>query len=85
MNNKDYLLELAKQLDSAHRCGNEIDNPEGMQWVQISDVLARDISKRLREIAGVMSQHIEIPDDIVTVTFPSEWSEDVIMRALRQK
>jgi vacuolar-type H+-ATPase subunit F/Vma7 len=45
---KEYLLELADQLDKAYR--QEHIDP-GYGFIAITDDLAREISKRLREIA----------------------------------
>lgn len=47
----EYLRTLADVLDKAVRYGNQDDSPEGTRWVKISDTLAKDISKKLREIA----------------------------------
>ena len=43
------LLELANELDKAKRMGTEKDIPEGGRYIKISDTLAQQIAKDLRE------------------------------------
>ncbi len=47
----ERLIEIADALDKAHRIGASIDSPEGSQIIQLSDTLAKQLSKELREIA----------------------------------
>ena len=45
----DAVLGFADQLDDAERIGNWKDDPEGTQWITISDTLAKEMASRLRE------------------------------------
>jgi len=49
---KTYLFELAEWLDDAHRIGEDEDLPEGTRYIQISDTLAKMVTKALRAIAN---------------------------------
>jgi hypothetical protein len=51
MSDAEYLIELAKELDNAHRFGARTDEPEGAREIHISDTLARQVAERLRAIA----------------------------------
>jgi hypothetical protein len=48
---KHLLLMLAKGIDDAKRQGNDVDIPEGATFITLSDTLARQISRHLRDIA----------------------------------
>jgi hypothetical protein len=48
---RQYLLELAEELEGAKRLGASVDAPEGACYLVISDTLARQVSQRLRGIA----------------------------------
>ena len=54
MTDKEYLQEISKDLDNAKRLGSPIYNREAFCVVEISDILARQISKRLLEISDRM-------------------------------
>jgi len=43
------LLKLADDLDKAKRQGSKWDNPEGARVIIMTDTLAKEISKGLRE------------------------------------
>lgn len=49
---RKYLRDLARMLDDANRLGEDEDGPEGVRYIQISDILARMIARQLRQIAG---------------------------------
>ena len=49
---KEYLFELAEQLEKAPRMGNQRDIPEGSCYIKMSDTLVKKIIQRLREIIG---------------------------------
>lgn len=51
---KSFLNKLSEALDEAPRTGANKDEPEGMQYILISDTLAKDISFRLKEFAGLL-------------------------------
>lgn len=53
---KGYLIDLADALDDTVREGADVDEPEGARWITFSDTLARQISARLRAIAGGLSE-----------------------------
>lgn len=55
-----YLEILAKALDGAKRHGKEIDVPEGSRYIILSDTLARQMSKDLRDIHDQLSGKILI-------------------------
>ncbi len=61
MSNKDqdYLRNAAFFLTMSHRYGVDVDEPEGLRWIQISDTLATDIAKELRAIADRMDAERE--------------------------
>ncbi len=42
--------DVAQMLDAAHRIGNDTDEPEGTRYIQISDTMAKELSKALREM-----------------------------------
>ena len=42
--------DVALALDAADRIGNDIDEPEGTRYIQISDTLAKELSQALREM-----------------------------------
>ena len=42
--------DVALMLDAAPRIGNDTDEPEGTCYIQISDTLAKELSKALREM-----------------------------------
>ena len=46
------LDDIADLLDDAARMGSDIDEPEGNCYIQMSDTLARKISKALRANNG---------------------------------
>jgi hypothetical protein len=46
----NYLLDLADRLDRAVRIGNAEDDPEGTQYIQLSDTLAREIVDNLHKL-----------------------------------
>ena len=52
--------EVAEILDSATRIGAERDVPEGSRTIEISDTLARQMAKALRQ-GGRRAQPHEIP------------------------
>lgn len=54
MNEKDqeYLRGLAEVLENAYRVGADVDSPEGVRWIEISDELATIIVEQLRAIAA---------------------------------
>lgn len=54
MNEQDrnYLFDLAKELENGPRIGTDENLPEGAQWVQISDELANLIANRLYAIVA---------------------------------
>ncbi|MGX4584049.1 hypothetical protein [Paenibacillus chitinolyticus] len=54
LNDKDYLLVVAKSLREAEREGLGIDNQEGSKWIRMSDTLANRIAQKLEEIAERM-------------------------------
>jgi hypothetical protein len=54
MSDREWMQQMADDLDEAARFGVSPDDPEGVMWIQISHTLARQISERLREIAGRM-------------------------------
>lgn len=49
---RNYLRELALELDRALRFGLDRDVPEGSQWIRLSDTFARAVSERLRGIVA---------------------------------
>ena len=49
---KTWLLKLADALKNSERAGRETDSPEGARWITMSDTLANEIERKLREIAG---------------------------------
>ena len=51
------LLELADKLDACYRFGKTEDTNEGERWIQISDTLARQIAKDLREYDELTDEH----------------------------
>jgi len=51
---RDYLLELARELDRALRLGRDHDVPEGSRWIRLSDTFARAVAAKLRDIAEEM-------------------------------
>lgn len=59
MSDKQWLLKLAGELDSAARLGTDSDEPEGARWIELSDTAARQIAARLRAIAA----GVEVKDE----------------------
>ena len=55
---KNYLYQIADDLDRAGRLGNDKDKPEGTRYIQISDTLAGEIAERLRKIAYNINESI---------------------------
>ena len=47
---RKYLLKLATLLDEAERIGNSIDDPEGRRYIIMSDIVAKEISTKLKSI-----------------------------------
>lgn len=43
------LSDIAKLLDEAYRFGAEKDDPEGARHIVLSDTVAKDIARILRE------------------------------------
>jgi len=47
---REYLLGLAKLLDETKRIRNSIDDPEGRRYIIMSDIVAKEISTKLKSI-----------------------------------
>ena len=47
---REYLLGLAKLLDETKRIRNSIDDPEGIRYIIMSDIVAKEISTKLKSI-----------------------------------
>jgi hypothetical protein len=47
---KNYLLELAKELNQVTRMGSENDDPEGTRYIQMSDTLSRKTESAISEL-----------------------------------
>jgi hypothetical protein len=80
MTDSKRLRRLADSLDNAHRLGDP-EGPEGMSFIQLSSVLADDISFRLREIADKIESLIEKAQEddsdmegIYCLPVPHRWS-----------
>lgn len=54
-NPKD-LMQLASELNAAQREGADVDEPEGARYVQMSDTLARKISREMTLAADTIRQ-----------------------------
>ena len=52
LTDKEWLNQLAEDLDRQARMGVVTDAPEGVRYIQMSDTLAKHLAARLREIAG---------------------------------
>jgi hypothetical protein len=48
---KEWLLEIAKQIQQTRRYGTDKDEPEGTRYIQVSDTLATNFSNALIELA----------------------------------
>lgn len=51
MPEKLTAADIAEALDDSARMGKERDVPEGACYIQISDTLAKQMSKALREVS----------------------------------
>lgn len=53
------LREYADLFDKAERFGSDQDAPEGARYIRVSDTLARQMSKDLRDFEREVSTHAE--------------------------
>lgn len=70
---KTFLMTLRSMLADAPRIGDDIDDPEGRRYIQISDTLARKNCERIDEILA--------QDEISTTPLVREMNKSAIILA----
>lgn len=56
----DYLLSVADALDGLKRFGQPVDSPEGARFIILSDTLAAQLAKDLREVHAGLTTRIQV-------------------------
>ncbi|NWG75085.1 MAG: hypothetical protein HXY24_10845 [Rubrivivax sp.] len=51
-----WAASLAQALEEAPRLGADRDAPEGVRWIILSDLVAREVSLRLRQAACLLAR-----------------------------
>ena len=73
------ILKVIEILDSAQRIGSDQDDPEGNRYIQISDILARQMADQLRQALSELMRIVKIdlrPGDKIILKSKDYLSEE---------